>query len=292
MSDDLASGVPAVRVVTDSTCHLPPDLVASFGLIVVPMQVHLDGRDGLEGVDIDRAAVLAALRAGRPVRTSQPSTDALTRAVQAAGEGGADVVAVHLSSELSGTVSSMRALARRRPGRADGPTVRVVDSRSLGLGLGYAVLAAAQEVARGGDAGAVALAAEHAAASSRVLFYVDDIEHLRRGGRLGLLSARLAAALHVKPLLALDQGRIQLVEKVRTSARALDRLEELAVQEADGRIVDIGIHHLDAATRAAQLADHLRYRLPRLDRLITAEVGPAVGAHTGPGMLAVVIQHR
>lgn len=289
MSDDRA---PAVRVVTDSTCQLPADLVARLGIIVVPMQVQVDGRHGREGVDIDAAVVLGALRNGRPVMTSQPTTDALTQALDAAAEGGAAVVAVHLSSELSGTASSMRALARRRPGTDGTPPVRVVDTRSLGLGLGYAVLAAAEEAARGGDVGAVELAAEHAAASSRVLFYVDDIDHLRRGGRLGAASARLAAALHVKPLLALDQGRIALVEKVRTPARALDRLEQLAVLAADGRPVDIGVHHLDAPARAAQLADHLRYRLPHLDRLITTEVGPSVAAHTGPGMLAVVVQHR
>ena len=124
------------------------------------------------------------------------------------------------------------------------------------------------------------------------VFYVDTLEHLRRGGRIGAGAAFLGSALAVKPLLHLVDGHIEPLEKVRTSVKAIARLQEIAVQHAGDAEVDIAVAHLANPDRAQMLADRLRERLPRLGRMEVGEVGAVVGAHVGPGMLSVVVAPR
>jgi len=193
-------------------------------------------------------------------------------------------VSVHLSSQMSGTVDSAKLAAKEAPLR-----VEVVDSRSLGMGLGFAVLAAARAAAGGGTLDDVAQVARERAESSAAVFYVDTLEYLRRGGRIGPAAALLGSAFAVKPLLHLVDGHIEPLEKVRTSAKAIARLEELAVERAGHGPVDAAVHHLANPDRAAALAERLRGRLPGLGDLLVSEVGAVVGAHVGPGMLAVVV---
>ena len=125
-----------------------------------------------------------------------------------------------------------------------------------------------------------------------MLFYVDTLEHLRRGGRIGAAAALVGTALAVKPLLHVVDGRIAPLEKVRTASKALARLEDLAVQRAADDPVDVAVHHLAAGEKAAALAERLRSRLPQLVDLHVSEVGAVVGAHVGPGLLGVVVSRR
>jgi DegV family protein with EDD domain len=125
-----------------------------------------------------------------------------------------------------------------------------------------------------------------------MFFSVDSLDRLRRGGRIGTAAAVLGTALGVKPLLHLAQGRIMPLEKVRTTARAVQRLVELAVQAAGDDPVDLAVHHLAAAPRAEELAARLRERLPRTARLLVSEVGAVIGAHVGRGALGVVVVPR
>lgn len=280
-----------VAIVTDSTAYLPLDLVSRQGIRVVPLHVLLGGQTFREGVDVTTAELAAALRKFTAVSTSRPSPQAFLDAYESAAAGGAEaVVSVHISSEMSGTVESAAVAAGQSP-----IPVEVVDSRSLGMAMGYAVLSAARAAKQGGDAKALAAMASARARAATVIFYVDTLEYLRRGGRIGAASALLGSALAIKPLLALSGGRIKPIEKVRTSARALSRLEELAlqaVQAAGGPGVDIAVHHLDSQSRAAELADRLRARVPPTATVIVVELGAVVGAHVGPGTIAVVVSPR
>jgi DegV family protein with EDD domain len=158
------------------------------------------------------------------------------------------------------------------------------------MGLGFAVLAAAEAASGGAPVDEVVAVAESAAGRTRTFFYVDTLEHLRRGGRIGAAAALVGTALSVKPLLHIDDGSIAPLEKVRTASRAIARLEEIAVEAAGTAPVRIAVHHLASAERADALADRLKARLDP-DLLVVAEVGDVVGAHVGPGMLAVVV-HR
>jgi DegV family protein with EDD domain len=278
-----------VAIVTDSTSYLAADLIAAHGIRVVPLQVVIGGTAYDEGAEATSATVAEALRSWTPVTTSRPAPAAFLDAYeQAANDGCEGIVSIHLSSDISGTHESATLAARDSPV----PT-RVVDSRSLGMGLGFAVLSAA-ETAASGDATLdeiVAVAAKRAAASMAV-FYVDTLEHLRRGGRIGAGAAFLGSALAVKPLLHLVDGHIEPLEKVRTSVKAIARLEEIAVGHAGDADVDIAVAHLANPDRARTLADRLNERLPRLGMLQVSEVGAVVGAHVGPGMLSVVIAPR
>jgi DegV family protein with EDD domain len=282
------AGGPAVAVVTDSTAYLPSGAAESMGVRVVPLQVILGGGVRAEGVEIDPAEVAEALRAGHAVSTSRPSPTLFAATYREAFAAGASsVVSVQISSEMSGTLDAARLGALDVDG-----DVRVVDSRSVGMGMGFAVLAGAEAAQAGADADAVVDAVQRTLAATQAFFYVDTLEFLRRGGRVGAAQALLGSALAVKPLLCLRDGRIEPLERVRTSARAMARLQEIAVDAAGDEPVAVAIHHLAAATRADELAQALDLRLPKLDELVMTEVGAVVGAHTGPGMLAVVICKR
>ncbi len=276
-----------VVVVTDSTSYLPEGLAAERGLVVVPLQVAIGGRSLAEGVEVTSAEVAQALVAGQVVTTSRPAPATFAETYRELGTGGAQIVSVHLSGELSGTADAARVAAREVA--ADGVTVHVVDSRTLGLGLGFATLAAADAVAGGADAGVAARAAARCGYASMTWLYVDTLEYLRRGGRIGAASAMLGSALAVKPLLHLVDGRIEPLERVRTASRALARLEEIVLAEAADRAVDVGVQHLAAPERAAELASRLRERMPAAGAVFVGEVGAVVGAHVGPGMIGVVI---
>ena len=279
-----------VAVVTDSTAYLPPGLVAERGIRVVPLEVRLGERVGREGVDIDAAAVSAALADRHvTVQTSRPAPAEFATVFRAALAGGAaEVVSVHLSRELSGTWDAARLAAEEV-----GPErVRVVDSRATAMGLGFAVLAAADASDGGADGAAVEDAAADVAARCRVFFCVDTLDRLRRGGRVGAAAALVGGALAVKPLLHVAQGRIVPLEKVRTTGRAAQRMLDLAVRAAGDGPVDVAVHHLGAAERAEELAARLRERLPRVERLLVSEVGAVIGAHTGTGLLGIVVVPR
>jgi DegV family protein with EDD domain len=279
-----------VAVVTDSTAYLPPGLVAERGIRVVPLEVRLGERVGREGVDIDAAAVSAALADRHvTVQTSRPAPAEFATVFRAALAGGAaEVVSVHLSRELSGTWDAARLAAEEV-----GPErVRVVDSRATAMGLGFAVLAAADASDGGADGAAVEDAAADVAARCRVFFCVDTLDRLRRGGRVGAAAALVGGALAVKPLLHVAQGRIVPLEKVRTTGRAAQRMLDLAVRAAGDGPVDVAVHHLGVAERAEELAARLRERLPRVERLLVSEVGAVIGAHTGTGLLGIVVVPR
>ncbi|MGW3072514.1 MULTISPECIES: DegV family protein [unclassified Kitasatospora] len=277
-----------LALVTDSTAYLPQEALDRHGITVVPLSVAVGDSVLSEGVEISPKDVAEALRGKQRVTTSRPNPEAFAATYRAAAEAGAKgIVSVHISGELSGTVEAARLAAAEAP-----VPVRVVDSRLVGMALGYGVLSAAEAVAAGQGLAEAAEAAVRRAAGTSGFFYVDTLEHLRRGGRIGAARALLGSALAVKPLLHLDGGRIEPLEKVRTASRAIARLEEIAVERSGEREVDITVHHLAAEDRAEPLAERLRARVPGLRELYVGEVGAVIGAHVGPGLLAVVVAPR
>jgi DegV family protein with EDD domain len=279
----------SVGVVTDSTAYLPDRIATEYGVVVVPLHVVLGGRTGVEGLEVSPGDVASALAERRlHVSTSRPTPAELAAAYRSAGA--ECLVSVHLSADLSGTYEAAAIAANEVAG--DGIEVRVVDSQTIAMGLGYAVLAGARAARDGADVDAVEQEARAAAARTDTLFYVDTLEHLRRGGRIGAAAALLGTALAVKPLLHVTAGRIAPLEKVRTASKALARLEDLAVERAGDAEVDLAVHHLAAAEKAEALAERLRARVPRVGALHVSEVGAVVGAHVGPGLLGVVVARR
>jgi DegV family protein with EDD domain len=284
---------PPVALVTDSVASLPIETAAERGITVVPLQVVVGDTSYDEGADgpATPQRIAEALRARTRVRTSRPTPSAFAETYRkVAAEGAAEIVASHLSGELSGTCESAQAAAREAP-----VPVRVVDTRQVGMGVGFAVLAAADVLDGGGSADQAAQAARARAEATTSLFYVDTLEYLHRGGRIGAAAALLGSALAVKPLLTVTDGRVDTLEKVRTSARALTRLGDLAVDAAGAAQVDLAVAHLANPEQAARLAELLSGRLAEKlsgRQVLSVEVGPVIGAHAGPGMVAVVVARR
>ena len=281
-----------VVVVTDSTATLPPDLATAQGIVVVPLHVVIGAEvhdEGSEGATPD--VVAQALRDFVPVSTSRPSPAAFVDVYEGLARDGADeIVSVHLSGEMSGTFEASQLAARQV-----GVTVHCVDSRQVGVATGFAALSAVEAVRSGASGAEAAEAARVRAAASSSLFYVDTLEYLRRGGRIGAAAAILGGALAVKPLLCIEDGRVATLERVRTTARALSRLEDLAVEAAGALPVDVCVAHLANPDRAGALAERLAERLS--DGLEgrdvwCGELGAVLGAHVGPGMVAVCVAPR
>ncbi|SDT67724.1 DegV family protein [Actinoplanes derwentensis] len=279
-----------IAVVTDSTAYLPAELNGMYDLTIVPLTVVINGWDGLEGLEVSPAEVARALTARRAaVSTSRPAPAQFVTQYRRLLDAGADgVVSVHLSAKLSGTYEAAQLAAAEV-----GPRVRVVDSGTAAMGLGFPALAAAAAARDGHDLEAVTRAAFAVAGRVTTLFYVDTLEFLRRGGRIGAASALLGTALSVKPILHVENGAITVRDRVRTAGRALTRLVDLAVEAAGDGEADVAVHHLGTPDRASALVGALGDRLgDRLRDCYLTEVGAVVAAHTGPGLAGVVVHSR
>ncbi|GGN28308.1 DegV family protein with EDD domain [Actinoplanes campanulatus] len=279
-----------IAVVTDSTAYLPAELDGMYDLTIVPLTVVINGWGGLEGIEVSPAEVARALTARRAaVSTSRPAPSAFTEVYRRLLDEGADgVVSVHISAKLSGTYEAAQLAAAEI-----GSRVKVVDSGTAAMGLGFPALAAAEAARKGHDLDAVWQEATDHAARVSTLFYVDTLEFLRRGGRIGAASALLGTALSVKPILHVDEGAVVVRDKVRTAGRALTRLVDLAVEAAGDGEADVAVHHLGTPDRAAALVGDLSARLgDRLRDCYLTEVGAVVAAHTGPGLAGVVVHQR
>jgi len=283
---DAGARPPTVAVVTDSTCDLPDALVEALGLRVVPLSVAFGDQSLIAGVELSTEAFHARLADSEVLpTTSQPAPAWFEEAyADCADDGYRQVVSLHCSAALSGTVALARDRARRAP-----LDVEVVDSRLVGGALGAAVLAAHRVAEQGGDLAEVVAAAERVRTTSRSLIVVDTLDHLRRGGRLTGAQAAIGTALQVKPILHLTaDGRVEVRERTRTWRRAMERVIALAVEVAGGRAVDVVVTHALAHERAAQLLAALAEAVDIRQRHETL-IGPVVGTHVGPGAVGVVV---
>jgi DegV family protein with EDD domain len=276
-------------VVTDSTASLPADVAERRGIVILPLQVVIGATVYDEGAGGATPEMVAeALKEFRPVSTSRPSPASFTEVyTRLAAEGADEILSIHLSAEMSGTHESAQLAAKDSP-----VPVTVVDSRQVGVATGYAALSAADALDGGGSVADAAAAAHARAEAATALFYVDTLEYLRRGGRIGAAAALLGGALSVKPLLRIDDGRVVNLDRVRTSSRALTRMEDLIVEAAGEQRVELCVSHLANPDRAGELAGRLGERLA--DNLEgrdvwCGELGAVLGAHVGPGMVAVCL---
>lgn len=280
-----------VAVITDSTASLPADRAARAGLRVIPLQVVIDGRSRAEGsTGATPGAVAEAIRAGVRMSTSRPSIDEFAAAYRSAADSGSSaIIVLSMSARMSGTYDAAQVAARTAP-----IPVHVIDSGTLAMALGFAAISAGLAAAEGADVAQVAEIGTERAASAETYFVVDDLEHLRRGGRIGAAAALVGSALAVKPLLTVRKGEIGPLERVRTASRARIRLEELALAAisrgyAGGRRVGLAVHYVDDPAPAEELALRLQRRAEGPLDLVVGPVSAVLGVHTGPRTLGVVV---
>jgi DegV family protein with EDD domain len=273
-----------VAIVSDSTAYLPEDLLIGTDIDIVPVQVIVAGRAMDETSDaISTQRVSEALRAWQPVTTSRPTPERFRQAfAKAAVDGATGIVCATLSAKMSATFESAWIAAREVD-----LEVRVVDSQTVAMGLGFAVLAGERAAREGASIDEVESLVRRKAHAATAMFYVNTLEYLRRSGRVSAARAAVGQALKVKPLLAVRGGEVVPLEKVRTSSKAIARMAELAVAAVHGP-VEVAVQHLDAQERAADLAGELHRQLPGTT-IVQCPIGAVVAAHTGPGIVAVVV---
>src|SRR4051794_32309549 len=283
--------MPPVAVVSDSTHYLPADVVTRHGLHTVPLHVTwgADRRTDPETALPDFGGFYDYLRstAGSPtaqVRTSMPSEGEFLAVYEPLLAEGADIVSIHLSGEISGTV---RAAAQARDRLAeqgiDPARIHVLDSRSATAGHGLMAVAAANAARAGAGAAEAAARATALREDMDILFRVDTLEFLRQGGRIGGAAAWIGTALKIKPMLKIEGG-LEPVERVRTSARGFERLVEHLERLREGGRDVFFVQHIRAHAEAERLAERGAAIFGRPPGFI-AEIGPVIGSHAGPGLL-------
>lgn len=271
-----------VRVVTDSTACLPHTAETGYGPAIVPLTVVTPAGPLMDGSEIAEIESVHRLKAGEPLTTSQPSQEAFAVAFHY-GPDVSEIVAILLSSELSGTYAGGIAAARRIT-----VPVTVIDSRTTAMGLGFAALEAGKCAAAGQSAAHVADRAREVAASAQVRFLVDSLSHLKRGGRISAGTAAIGSALGVRPLLEMRDGRIELAQKVRTRNAAVDRLAALAIADASTMEQPaVAVHYFGATDRLDRLVSKLETALGTAP--LVSELSAVLGSHVGPGALATVV---
>jgi DegV family protein with EDD domain len=278
--------MPEVAVVTDTTHYLPAALVAERG--VHEVSLYVNGGNGQEReADIsDLDAFYDGLRAAASLpTTSQPSIGDFLAVYEPLMAEGRDIVSVHISGGISGTVEAARQAAAQLAERSPAARIEIVDSRLACGALGLVVLAAAGVAQSGGDAAAVVARARAAAEAVRLWFAVDTLEYLRRGGRIGTAQAWLGGALKIKPILTLD-GEITPIERVRTSGRAFDRMVQYMHSRKDDGADGWVVQHIQAPDVVERLLA-AGQEMFGSDPVFVSEIGPVIGAHVGPGLVGV-----
>ncbi len=275
----------AVVVVTDSSARLPADAIAEWGIRVAPLHVLVDGADLRDGVD-EMPDDLYQRQQVTTAGASPSELAALYRSALRAG-GAEGVVAVHLSTELSSTLGSAEHAAREFGG-----AVRVVDSRSAGMGTGFVALAAARAAREGANLESVVAQAEKTVPTLHSYIVVQRLENLRRSGRIGTAASWLGTALAVKPLLTMDGGKLVLSQRVRTTSKAIAAMVEQVLDVVGEGRATLAVQHVDNPAGAADLAATLSGALPACGPVLVTDLGPVLGVHLGPGAVGVVVALR
>ena len=273
-----------IGVITDSTAYLPQDVLAQYDIRVVPLRVHWDGETYRDGVDLTATEFYERLMRSKTLpTTSQPPMQEFLATYEEMAAQYDGIVAVLISSGISGTVASAQAAARE----FDKVPVAVVDSRCTSAGQGWAVLEAARLAVQGGSFEEVRDRAQWVVDHLHTFFVVDTLKYLHKGGRIGGASRYLGTALKIKPILYFNaEGKIDALEKVRTKRRALQRILDLAKERAGDQPVKVGVIHSYAPEAALAFKEQVERTLNVQESLLL-ELSPVLGTHVGPGTIGM-----
>ncbi len=273
-----------IRIVTDSTCDLPAEIISQLGIHVIPLYINVGNQGYLDGIDITREEFYTRL----PSFTSHPSTavPSMERFIVAyntlADEGADEVLSIHISKSLSGTVDIARAAAQE----TTSTRVTVLDSGQLSLGTGFLVETAAKMAAAGNTMNEILSALEDQGKRTHVFAALDTLEYLKRSGRMNKYLAGIASFLQIKPILTMNDGKPGS-ERVRTRSRAIKRVLEMLTEA--GPLERVAMVHSHASNESlAELRAMAAHLLPT-GPIITEDITPVLGAHLGPGALGFAL---
>lgn len=273
-------------IVTDSTCYIPSEIIQKHNLIVTP-QILIWGEETFrDGVDILPSEYYSRLKTAKVMpSTSQVSPSTMHETFKGLIDQGFEVLGIFISSKLSGTAQSAIQGREMLGGAAE--KVTLVDSQSTAMALGFQVLGAARAKEAGASLKECAQLTENAHTKTGVFFAVDTLEFLHRGGRIGGAQRFIGSALNLKPILALKEGKVEGVERIRTKSKAHDRILELVAEQVKGKSnIRIATLHANAVDDAKSLLDRAASGLSPVETILS-ELSPVVGTHTGPGTVGL-----
>lgn len=273
-----------VAIVTDSTSSVPDDVAHALNIAMVQMELTVGDHVNDES-RIAKAEVAQALEQKQTVETAPPPPPAFYwNYMDAVSDGAEAIISVHISSTLSETSEAARIAAAEIK-----VPVYVVDSRMIGLGLGYPVIAAAEAAGAGVPAQGVLGVLDRQLRATTQMLYVDTLEYLQRSGRVSLAQAKIGKALSIKPLLILSDGTPQPLARGFGQGRTISRAVSVASKRAGSAQVDVGVEHFHAPERAKDLVNQLRRAIPNVRRVLVGECSAAIGAHIGPGAVGITV---
>ncbi len=274
-----------IKIVTDSTCDLPVEVAAQWGITVVPVYINMDGKSYQDGVDLSRSDFYEKLPSAHPLpTTSSPGIDAFVKVFRELYDAGAEhIISIHISQTLSniGNVANLAAEALQE----EGVPVTVFDSGQLTLGLGLLVLEAAQKAATGANKDEVMQTLEQMAKRTYSFALLDTLEYLKRGGRISFLQHNVATLFSIKPLLIMHGGDLKM-ERIRTHKRAVQRMLEMVRNL--GALEKVALIHAHAIERLDGLRSAAGDLLRDIELPFSGEVTSAIGAHVGTGSIGLV----
>jgi DegV family protein with EDD domain len=279
-----------IKIVTDSTADIPAHIVKELGITVVPLKVHFEKETFLDGVTIQPEQFYQKLETAESLpTTSQPSpinfVETFKELVQDV-EGDVQIISIHLSSALSGTVQSAKLAQSMLEEHMD---ITVIDSKKASYAIGIIVIAVAKAAREGKSKEECISLAHYLIKESAVYFLVDSLTYLQKGGRIGKASAVLGSLLNIKPILSLDeQGEVFAMDKVRGNKKALLRIIQLLKEFSGDHQVHLGISHAASPDEAQEMVKALKQDFQVKDEVIT-DIGPVIGTHVGPKTIAIMM---
>ena len=273
-----------VRVVTDSTADLPPELARELGITVVPLRVIFGEQAYRDGIDLSSEEFFYRLASAKELpTTSQPSTGEFIQVYEHLAAETDRILSIHLSSGFSGTVDTAHRAAQQLIGRC---TIEVIDSATVSMAMGFAVIAAARAARQGADLESCAATARSVLRRQRLAVTVDTLEYLRRGGRIGRAQALLGGLLNIKPILTIRKGEATPLARVRTRQKALEEMLRICLE--GGHVIEAVVMDSTTPEDARFLETEVARRCPGVPVHIGA-IGPVIGVHGGPGLIGLAV---
>jgi DegV family protein with EDD domain len=276
--------MPKVAIITDSTVNIPQNLMDLYSIKIAPTILIWGAETFQDGIDIQPAEFYQRLATTRALpTTSQASPAKFHERFKNALDQGQEVIALLISSKLSGTYQS----AMQAKAMFPGAPIEVLDTRSTSMAMGFVVLEVARAAERGANLAECKAVADKVTQNIGVCFVVDTLKYLHMGGRIGGAARFFGTALNLKPILELRDGRIEPIERVRTQRKALERLLELTEQRINGRQpIHVSVLHANVPEEAKATLELARIRFDACEAILT-EVSPAIGVHAGPGTIGL-----
>ncbi len=274
-----------IAIMTDSTSDIPQHIVEQYNIQIVPLRILFGDQEYKDRLEISADEVYAGLSTEVPTTSLPAPGDVLAIFERLKEEGFTHVVAIHISSGLSGTAQMIENLARG----VQGLIIRVIDSKNISMGLGYTVIEAARKLAKDADFEAVCDHVQTMLKKMKVFFVLETLEYLQRGGRIGRVAGTLGQILRIKPIITVNaEGVYETYARVRGRRQSLDRLFATVKQYLAGPMHNLAVCHGAAKEEAQDLIKRIK-ELGNLGELLTSHVSPVIGVHTGPGTLGLVL---